>query len=583
MDKQWKLKPAGDERLTKKLSSAININPVLAGLLVQRGIDSFEQAKVFFRPSLHDLHNPFLMKDMDKAIFRIEKALENDERILIYGDYDVDGTTAVALVYSFLQKRTKNISFYIPDRNSEGYGISFKAIDYAADNEIALVIALDCGIKDVKKISYANSKNIDFIICDHHTPGDELPDAIAVLDPKRKNCEYPFKELSGCGIGYKLLQAFTMKNKNAENELLQNIDLVAISTAADIVPVTGENRIFMYYGLKKINISPRVGIEELLKSSGINRIELNEEKPETVFSRLVNVHDLVFVISPRINAAGRMETGEKSVELLISEDETKANELAKSIEENNKQRKSIEEQTIAEALEMIENDIKYANQKATIVYDAGWHKGVIGIVASRLIENVYRPTIVFTLSNGLITGSARSVKNFDIYNAIEACSELLENFGGHKYAAGLSMKPENFEKFKQKFNEVVASTIGEDSLTPELTIDSELDMKLISPEFYNVLKQFAPFGPGNMTPVFLSCGVTDKGFAKIVKEKHLKMNIVFPGSKNISYDAIAFDHSIHFENVSNKKYFDICYTIEENEWNGEKKLQLKIKDISFKD
>ena len=582
MNKRWKLKPAGDEEVIKKLSVELNINKILASLLVQRGIDNYDKAKSFFRPSLNDLHDPFLMKNMDKAIDRIDKALQNNEHIMIFGDYDVDGTTAVAMVYSFFLKIHKQITYYIPDRNEEGYGVSYKGIDFAADNDISLIIALDCGIKDVEKIKYAKNKNIDFIVCDHHQPGNDLPEAIAVLDPKQDDCNYPFKELCGCGVGFKLLQAFTIKHDIHFDELEKYLDLVAVSTAADIVPIIGENRIFVYYGLKKINAAPRIGLEALLKCSGINRKDESVNSAnETIFAKPLVVRDLVFVISPRINAAGRIEYGDKAVELLVCNDSVKALELAKSIEENNTQRKNLDEQTVIEALEMIQNDPKLLNSKATVVYNPGWHKGVVGIAASRLIETYYRPTIVFTKTKDLITGSARSVKGFDIYTAIDSCSDLLENFGGHKYAAGLSLKPENFEAFRNRFNEIVSSTIDDEMLIPEQEIDTTLDFKDISENFYDILKQFAPFGPGNMSPVFQTNGVIDKGFAKVLKEKHLKLFVAQPNSEKKYFDAIAFNHCIHYENITNEKPFNICYHIEENEWNGKKKLQLRIKGIAY--
>ncbi len=582
MEKRWRVKPAGNETLVEHLSSQLNINSILANLLVQRGIDTFEKAKSFFRPSLNDLHDPFLMKDMDKAIQRIETSVNQKKNIMIFGDYDVDGTTAVATVFSFFSNLTDRIMYYIPDRQTEGYGISYKAIDLAADNDITLIIALDCGIKDIQKINYATNINIDFIICDHHQPGNEIPKAIAVLDPKRIDCPYPFKELSGCGIGFKLIQAYAQKNNIPFNTLDKYFDLVAISSAADIVPIIGENRILTFFGLKKINTEPRTGIEALLKNIGINRKDiLSQSSNESIFSKKLNVHDLVFVISPRINAAGRIDQGDKAVELLICRDEQKAMELAVSIEKNNTERKSIEDKTLNEATAMIQNDPEFTNKKAIIVFHPDWHKGVVGIVASKLVDTFYKPTLVLTQSNGMITGSARSVKNFDVYQSIEQCSDLLENFGGHKYAAGLTIKPEQFEKFTKKYLSVVAETISEDSLTPELTIDAEIDLNQISDKFFLVLKQFAPFGPGNMSPVFLTRQVRDKGSARIVKDKHLKLNIVHPFSGTISIDAIAFDHHIHFEKINNKTLFNICYTIEENEWNGIKNLQLKIKNIAF--
>lgn len=565
MEKRWKIKDKGDVVLVESLSKQLNIESSLCNLLVQRGIKDFDSAKKFFRPELSHLHDPFLMKDMDKAIDRIQKAVANDEKILVYGDYDVDGTTAVALVYTFLKEHSSNIEFYIPDRYAEGYGISFKGIDYAVANGFTLIIALDCGIKSIDKIDYANERGVDFVICDHHRPGSELPDAYAVLDPKRPDCNYPFKELSGCGIGFKLVQAFAIKNNIALESILHLLDLVAVSTAADIVPVVDENRVLMYFGLQQINKSPRRGLKAILDLANVKR-ELT-------------VSDLVFIIGPRINAAGRVETGRKAVELLIAENVEIANESAVGINKTNLDRRTLDTDITQHALTMIEEDEDSHTKRTTVLFHREWHKGVIGIVASRLIDKYYKPTIILTESNGMATGSARSVKDFDVYEAIEECSHLLEQFGGHKYAAGLTMRLENVDAFVRKFEEVVSATIQEHMLVPEIDIDDELKLDEITPKFYNVLKQFAPFGPENMAPLFVTKGVMDKGYAKVVGSNHLKLSVVHPSSPMISFSAIAFGQADKLKKMERGKPFDICYSIEENLWNGAVNLQLNIKDI----
>lgn len=569
MEKRWKIKSRGDQKIIDELSEQLGIEKSLSNLLVQRGIFTFEEAKNFFRPSLEHLHDPFLMKDMDKAIDRLEKALHTNEKILVYGDYDVDGTTAVALLFTFLKNHTSLVEYYIPDRYAEGYGISFKGIDYAAANKFSLIVALDCGIKSIDKINYANERGIDFIICDHHRPGDELPKALAVLDPKRNDCNYPFKELSGCGIGFKLVQAFAIKNNISIEKILPLLDLVAVSTAADIVPIVGENRVLMYYGLQQINKLPRNGIKAILDLSNVKR-ELT-------------VSDLVFILGPRINAAGRVETGRKAVDLLTSENYDVAIQNANNINKTNLDRRVLDTDITQHALSIIEENSSFRSKKTTVLFHSEWHKGVIGIVASRLIEKYYKPTIILTESNGMATGSARSVKDFDVYEAIEECSHLLEQFGGHKYAAGLTMKLENVNAFVQKFEEVVSSTIEEHMLVPEIEIDEELELEEITPKFFRVLKQFAPFGPENMAPVFVTKNVTDKGFAKIVGNNHLKLNIVSPSQDPaLAFSAIAFGQASKLDEVKNNNVFDICYSIEENIWNGTVTLQLNIKDIKVK-
>ncbi len=565
MEKRWKIKEKSDEGVVNTLSGALNISPVLANLLAQRGVKTFEEAKQFFRPQLSDLHDPFLMKDMDKAVARIEKAIKNGEHILVYGDYDVDGTTAVALMYTFLSSFYDKVSFYIPDRYKEGYGISTAGIDFAHDNDLTLIIALDCGIKSVEKVEYAKTKGIDFIICDHHLPGEQIPDAAAVLDPKRADCTYPYKELSGCGLGFKLAQAYAQKNNIPFEALGSHLDLVVVSIASDIVPITGENRVLAFYGLKQINSSPRQGIKTLL--------ELNNIKKE------LTITDLVFIIGPRINAAGRIDTGRKAVELLISSTPEVAMESSIGINKTNLDRKDLDVAITQQALEMIATDKIMLLRKTTVLFDPSWHKGVVGIVASRLTEKYYRPTIVLTESNGLITGSARSVKDYDVYEAINACSELLEQFGGHKYAAGLSLKPENLEAFSEKFEAYVNKTIEEHMLIPVIDIDEQIDLKDITPNMFNVLKQFAPFGPGNMAPVFVSEGVVDKGYAKVVGNNHLKMDLFQPSEPRASFSAIGFGLAQKYAVVSDKKPFSACYVVEENIFNGNVSLQLNVKDV----
>jgi len=577
MEKVWIVKEQGDKDLVDKLSKELNINKILANILVQRGIDTFDKAHRFFRPSLDELHDPFLMLNMDKAVQRINQAIENQENILIYGDYDVDGTTSVALVYSFLKQIYPRIEYYIPDRYEEGYGISYQGIDYAYKNNETLVIALDCGIKAVEKIDYANKKNVDFIICDHHLPGEKLPEALAVLDPKQDNCPYPYKELSGCGVGFKLMQAIAINRGIPFEKLEPCLDLVAISIAADIVEIKGENRILAYHGLKKINENPKPGIESILKYSNIVR-HFDEKQQKYVFEKELSISDLVFTIAPRINAAGRIASGKKSVELLNCKQAKGADEIAKGIDKYNKERRLLDTEITRQALEIIAETPFLQKSKSTVVYYDDWHKGVLGIVASRLTEVHYRPTIVLSLVDGIYTGSARSVKGFDIYAAIDSCNDLLENFGGHPFAAGLSIKKENINAFVERFEKYVAEHIQTEMLKPEIMIDSELDIHQISDKFYNILKQFAPFGPGNMAPVFVSRNMWDSGYAKIVGEKHLKFRVRNPlGSPN-GFDAIAFGQKEALQLVKNSD-FDLCYTINENKWKGNVSLQLMVKDI----
>lgn len=563
--KRWTIKPPGNIELVRKLSGELNISLVLANLLAQRGIKTFEEAKKFFRPSLNDLHDPFLMKDMDKAIDRLERALGDGEKILVYGDYDVDGTTAVALVYSFLKTLNANVDFYLPDRYKEGYGISTQGIDYAVGNKFSLVIALDCGIKSVDKMIYANEKKIDFIICDHHRPGEIIPAAVAVLDPKRNDCEYPFKELSGCGIGFKLVQAFAQQHDILFDDLMQYLDLVAVSTAADIVPIVGENRVLTYFGLNWLNRNPRPGIQAILELTNVKK--------------QLTVTDIVFIIGPRINAAGRMQDAKQAVELLITANKEDALSEGKKTNETNLERRSVDSAITEHAFRMVEDDELHHARKTTVLFHNEWHKGVIGIVASRLTEKYYRPTVVLTESNGKATGSARSVKNFDVYNAIEACRDLLEQFGGHMYAAGLTMKLENVKLFQEKFEDVVSSTIEDEMLVQQVEIDSDLKLSDITPQFFSVLKQFSPFGPGNMHPVFRSTEVWDTGYAKIVGTNHLKFTATQGGNAKIYFNCIGFNLGEFLPLINRKLPFSICYTIEENEFNGKVSLQLNVKDI----
>ncbi|MEI7499203.1 MAG: single-stranded-DNA-specific exonuclease RecJ [Bacteroidota bacterium] len=581
MDKRWVVKPPGDPEKVRELAKALAIDESLANLLVQRGVTTLNESKTFFRPNLSDLFDPFMMKDMHKAIARITRAIANKEHVLVYGDYDVDGTSAVALVYTFLKSFHKEIDFYIPDRYDEGYGISFKGIDYAAETNVKLIIALDCGIKAVEKIAYASAKGIDFIICDHHRPGSEIPAASAILDPKQPDCSYPYKELSGCGIGFKLIQAYSQVNNISFENLIQYLDLVVISIASDIVDITGENRILAYFGLKLINEHPRPGLEALLRYSAMMKID--DGLGGCVFSRELTITDLVFMIGPRINAAGRIESGNNSVRLLITKSLEDAKLVAEQINAHNTERKTLDSQATQQAMEMISNDPKLKSARSTVIYHPDWHKGVIGIVASRLTESYYRPTIVLTLSNGLVTGSARSVKDFDIYEAVDACSDLLEHFGGHKFAAGLSLKPENLESFCDRFETTVQERLEGIELVPEVDIDANLSLNAINSRFYNVLKQFAPFGPGNMAPLFMTKGVMDAGGSRIVGKNHLKLSVVHPEIAGGPFSAIAFQQGEQFGLIEKQIPFNICYHVEENEWNGSVNLQLNIKDIKFSD
>ena len=568
--KNWILKSQGERQIVESLSSELDISKPLAILLVQRGITNFDEARYFFRPQLIDLHDPFLMKDMDIAIERIQAAVQNEEKILVYGDYDVDGTTSVALVYAFLRTFYEDIDFYIPDRYHEGYGVSTQGIDYARETGSTLIIALDCGIKAIDKVKYAKHHGIDFIICDHHNPGDEIPPALAVLDPKRKDCTYPDSELSGCGVGFKLIQAYAARNNIPFEELIPFLDLVAVSIASDIVSVTGENRILAYYGLKQLNENPRMGLKAIIELAGIGE-------------KNITIDDVVFKIGPRINAAGRMESGKSAVSLLIAEDKRLAKVMGDKVNSYNSDRRNIDTLITQEALDIIGRDPELQKRKTTVLFNPNWHKGVIGIVASRLIDNWYRPTVILTESNGFATGSARSVFGFDLYQAVDACSDLLENFGGHKYAAGLTLKLENIPRFQQRFEEFVSDTIDAEMLIPVVEIDTEIALSDISSKFYRILKQFEPFGPENMAPVFLTENVVDNGTGKQVgnSSEHLKLNLIQEEDPYKVYPAIAFQQGSHYKHISMGQGFDICYSLEENEFMGRVNLQMNIKDIKF--
>lgn len=559
---RWNALPKLNDKKVESLANSIQVSNSIAELLLQRGIENYEQAKKFFRPSLTDLYDPFLMKDMDKAVARIKDALKANERIVIYGDYDVDGTTAVSTVFSFFRNYTNNIEFYIPDRYKEGYGISKIGIDYAAQKEVKLIIALDCGTRSIELIQYAKSLGIDFIVCDHHLPGESLPQAIALLNPKRKDCDYPYKELSGCGIGFKLIQAYAQINDIPFEETTKYLDLVAVSTCSDIVDIRDENRVLVYYGLKKLNEDPCVGLQALLQSYQI------KEQYE--------VNDIVFGIGPKINAAGRIGDAKSSVDLLIEQDFHQAIKFSKTLNDNNDIRKEFDSDITREALEILENNPLHTNKKTTVLFSEKWHKGVIGIVASRLIETYYRPTIIFSEVNGMLTGSARSVKDFDVHDAIEACGDIVLQFGGHKYAAGLTIKKEDFDLFSEKFEKIVSEKSTEEMFIPQISYDLELDFNEITPKFFKLLDQFKPHGPGNMTPIFRTNNIKDSGASRIVKEKHLKLGAEQSG---IKFDGIGFGMGQTYKIVSENKLFDACYSIELNEYKGQQNLQLKVRDI----
>jgi single-stranded-DNA-specific exonuclease len=580
IEKRWVVKPQGNPEAVAAMAAATGISPVLANLLVQRGIDTLEKAKKFFNPQLSDLHDPFLMKDMDKAVERVERAVRNREKIMVYGDYDVDGTTAVALVYKFLRQiGHKDLLFYIPDRYTEGYGISTKGIDHAARKGATLIIALDCGIKAIEKVDYAKRKGVDFIICDHHLPAEEIPRAVAVLDPKRADCSYPFDELSGCGVGFKLVQAYCQKNGIPFQQIEPLLDLLAVSIASDIVPLVDENRILAHYGLLRLNASPSKGLLSIIKICGLDRHN-------------ITIDDIVFKIGPRINAAGRMRMDENdenaapsggyaAVNLLIEGNESLAEEFGSVIDGFNQDRKCIDRSVTQEAHDFIEAHAELKAAKSTVIYNPRWMKGIVGIVASRLIETYYRPTVVLTMSNGFVTGSARSVPGFDLYQAIESCSDLLENFGGHMYAAGLTMRPERVEEFTRRFNAYVEENIDPITLQPQVEIDSELFFSNITPAFRRDLNRFQPFGPGNPAPVFVTRGVVSHGETKLVGAdcEHLRMDLMQRQKPNTKIQAIAFQQPTHYEWVRSGRPIDVCYQIVENHYRGSVSVQLRIKDI----
>lgn len=587
MNKLWKCKDYGDKQKVEKLAIGLCMpkdNPtakdlqcyrIIANLLVQRGIDSYEKAKEFFRPDLNKLHDPFLMEDMEQAVERIMIATDAGEKILVYGDYDVDGTSAVALIYSYLSSFYNNLEYYIPDRYEEGYGVSFKGVDYAAQNEVKLIICLDCGIKAIEEIAYAGEKNIDFIVCDHHLPGKELPKAYAILDPKLDDCKYPYDELSGCGIGFKLAQALQQKRERSADELKQYLDLVAISIAADVVPVTGENRILAYHGLRVINHRPRVGLEAILACANI--IHENDNGPN-YFNRELTIQDLSFLIGPRINAAGRMQSAKKAVDLLKTKDRAKAIRIAEEINDSNEDRKQKDKQATKEAKEEIaEKGLK--EKKCIVLCNENWHQGIIAIVASRIAEEDCKPTIIFTKSNGIMTGSARSVKNFDIYSAIEKCRHLLTHFGGHKFAAGLSLKEDNFEEFQTLFEQQVENNLTTEDVVPEVDIDMAISLGDVSEKLLRILQQFEPFGTDSNKPVFYSSEVYDANNVRKVGRNHLQfaaipINENIPPIHCIGFSLAEFYNLLHFG-----RKIDICYTIEENTWQGRRGLQLNVIDI----
>ena len=569
MEKIWKMRGVADEQVVRQLSSELGVDPVLAELLVQRGVNTFDQARAFFRPNLNDLHDPFLMKDMDKAVERVRQAVVSGEKILVYGDYDVDGTTAVSLVYSFLRRLTRQVDFYIPERYDEGYGVSYKGIDWASENGFGLIITLDCGIKANEKVEYARGKGIDVIICDHHLPENELPKAVAVLDPKREDCEYPFDDLSGCGVGFKLVQAYSQRYNVPFETLIPLLDLIVVSIASDLVSVTGENRILAHYGLKQLNTNPREGLLAMIHLSGLEPMHLT-------------IDDIVFKIGPRINAAGRMESGRMAVELLTANDAAEAVRIGTEINEHNNERKNIDRRITQEALEMVRSGNCLSSGNATIVYNPQWHKGVVGIVASRLVEAFYKPTIVFTQSQGgLVTGSARSVHGFDLYDAIESCSDLLENFGGHLYAAGLTLKEENLPAFCERIEKAISGTIIPAMQTPVVDIDAVLNFSQITPKFLRILKQFQPFGPGNSAPVFLTENVYDNGMGRKVGAEggHLKLELIQESHPYHHISAIAFNMADFFEHIKAGNPVDVCYSIVENYYRGTANTQLRVKDL----
>ena len=571
-EREWRLRDSGDPENVAQLSAELGIDPVLASLLVTRGVHTFEEARSFFRPSLSALHDPFLMKDMDLAVARLEKAVASQEKILVYGDYDVDGTTAVALVYSFIRRLTSSVDFYIPDRYDEGYGVSKKGIDWASDNGFTLIITLDCGIKAIDKVKYAADKGIDLIICDHHLPEEEIPAAAAVLDPKREDCTYPFDDLSGCGVGFKLVQAYSQKNGLPFESLLPLLDLLVVSIASDLVTVVGENRVLAHFGLKRLNEEPRIGLQAMINLANLEQGH-------------VTIDDIVFKIGPRINAAGRMESGRLAVELLTAETEEAAVTIGSQINDNNNERKSIDREITKAALDMVQDGTCCSSENAVIVYGPDWNKGVVGIVASRLVEAYYKPAFVLTKSNGFVTGSARSVRGFDLYEAISSCADLLENYGGHISAAGLTLREENLPEFVRRIDKYVGEHISDEMATPIVDVDSEINFSQITPKFFRILKQFQPFGPGNSAPVFLTKNVYDDGNGRKVGPggQHLKLELIQESQPYHQISAIAFNMASMFEHIRNGNPIDICYSVVENYYRGNSTIQLRIKDMRERD
>lgn len=567
-DSKWVLREPSDPEKVDRLATEVGIDKVLADLLIKRGVETFAQARSFFRPSLDNLHDPFLMKDMDVAVERLHRAVVSGESILVYGDYDVDGTTAVALLYSFVRRFTDKVDFYIPDRYDEGYGVSFKGIDYAVESGAGLIVTLDCGIKAIDKVEYAASKGIDMIICDHHLPEDSLPAAVAVLDPKREDCHYPFDDLSGCGVGFKLVQAYSARYGVPFETLVPLLDLLVVSIASDLVTMVGENRILAHFGLKQLNENPCTGLQAMINLSSLEPGH-------------VSIDDIVFKIGPRINAAGRMETGRLAVELLTSRSLSEAMQIGEKINESNNERKNIDREITQEALDMVQTGNCLCNGSAMIVYNPEWNKGVVGIVASRLVEAYYKPTVVLTKSNGFVSGSARSISGFDLYGAIESCADLLENFGGHVYAAGLTLKEENLLEFARRMDEYISAKIETEMMTPVIEVDSKLNFARITPKFFRILKQFQPFGPGNHNPVFLTENVYDAGTGRKVGAGgvHMKLDLIQEDQPYHQISSIAFNMAEHYDHIKEGNPFDICYSIVENYYRGNSSIQLRIKDL----
>lgn len=571
-DSKWVLREPSDPEKVDRLATEVGIDKVLADLLIKRGVETFAQARSFFRPSLDNLHDPFLMKDMDVAVERLHRAVVSGESILVYGDYDVDGTTAVALLYSFVRRFTDKVDFYIPDRYDEGYGVSFKGIDYAVESGAGLIVTLDCGIKAIDKVEYAASKGIDMIICDHHLPEDSLPAAVAVLDPKREDCHYPFDDLSGCGVGFKLVQAYSARYGVPFETLVPLLDLLVVSIASDLVTMVGENRILAHFGLKQLNENPCTGLQAMINLSSLEPGH-------------VSIDDIVFKIGPRINAAGRMETGRLAVELLTSRSLSEAMQIGEKINESNNERKNIDREITQEALDMVQTGNCLCNGSAMIVYNPEWNKGVVGIVASRLVEAYYKPTVVLTKSNGFVSGSARSISGFDLYGAIESCADLLENFGGHVYAAGLTLREENLPEFARRMDEYISAKIETEMMTPVIEVDSKLNFARITPKFFRILKQFQPFGPGNHNPVFLTENVYDAGTGRKVGAGgvHMKLDLIQEDQPYHQISSIAFNMAEHYDHIKEGNPFDICYSIVENYYRGNSSIQLRIKDLRERD